>query len=211
MGHLGEFFLKCLVHHPHTIDHVARIAVSRKLFDDDLDEKKWASVALNQLQHHLDMGHDHEICWLLWITISLSIKLSDPVAEKLIAYPNAVVALMGMHARTLGLLKKTLDITAWKKRVNAPSLEEEWWLFAYECATKGWIKQQIDWTTIEDSVFERMKKAKVTFYRSSEKNEDVAKLKKGRPSIPVTGFGYDGEDEKGEKEEEEEDDFDADM
>jgi hypothetical protein len=171
--------------------------VSRKLFNDDLDQKKWEGVALNQLQHHLEMGHDHEICWLLWIVVSLSIKLSDAIAIKLISYPNAVVALMGMHARTRGLFKKSLDISAWQKRVSVTSLDEEWWLFAYECANKGWIKQKIDWVTIKDSPFEQMRKPKVTFYRSSEKNEDIAKLKKGKPAIPAAGFGYDGDEEVG--------------
>ena len=34
---LENFFIKCLIHHPHTGEQVARIIVSRKLFDDDLD------------------------------------------------------------------------------------------------------------------------------------------------------------------------------
>jgi hypothetical protein len=84
---LENFFIKCLVHHPHTIDHVARIAASRRLFHNDVNGKRWASVITNQLQHHLNIGHDHEVCWLLWITILFSIKLDDPTAVKLISYP----------------------------------------------------------------------------------------------------------------------------
>jgi hypothetical protein len=142
------------------------------------------------------MGHDHEVCWLLWIIILLAIKLDDQTAAQLISYPNAVVALMGMHARTRGLFKKSLSIANWEMRVSAASLDEDWRLFAYECAAKDWIKQKIDWTKIKCSIFERMHEAKVTFYRSSEKNADVANLEKGKPAIPSTGFGYDGDEEE---------------
>jgi hypothetical protein len=103
---------------------------------------------------------------------------------------------MGMHARRRNLFKKSLSISTWESRVNVAALNEEWWIFAYECATKGWIKQKLDWTKIKGSIFEKMKDAKVTFYRTSEKSADIAKLKKGKPAIPSTGFGYDGEEEE---------------
>jgi hypothetical protein len=144
------------------------------------------------------MGHDHEICWLLWTAHSLSIGLSDEISKQLSVYPNPLVALMGMHARALGLISPTIDIAPWSDRVNVSSLDEEWWMFSYECAVKNWIAGKIDWTTIQDTIFDRMRKAQVTFYLSGAKSQEVAQLETDKPAIPSKLFAYELEEEEAE-------------
>ena len=196
-----NFLIKCLYNYPHSTDYIARIIVRRSAMFDDLDKKKWERVIGNRLLNNIQMGHDHEICWLLWTAISLKLPITDEVAKKIIAYQNPLVALMGAHALSCGLINAALDVTAWESHVSTEQLNEEWWMFAYECSLRGWFKTNLKNAEMKDTIFLALKDAKVSFYDETIPSDDENYFASG-VAIPALGFGYeDGEEEEEEEEE----------
>lgn len=161
----------------------------------DLNSEKWSRVISNRLVNNIQMGHDHEICWLLWTTISLLLPIPDDVSAKIIAYQNPIVALMGAHALSRKLIDSKLNINAWESHVKAEQLGEEWWMFAYECSLRGWLKTNLNAATLKGTIFEQLKKANISFYDDKIPAEHENYFDDDG-AIPKTGFGYEDEEEE---------------
>jgi hypothetical protein len=132
-----NFLVKCAYDFPHTTDYVARILIWRDIVFSDLSKGKWTRVINNRPNHHIDLGHDHEICWLLWAAISLDYPLADQTASRTVNYTNPLIALMGVHAFSRKLIGDAVDLSAWEANISASQLSEKWWMFAYECSLRG--------------------------------------------------------------------------
>lgn len=189
---LENFLIKTLYFHPHAIDYVCLIVVWRHLNSADIELAKW-KVAINErLMHHLRMGHDQEISWLLFLTIACEIKIADEVARELVQYPNAVCAIQALHARRLGLFSHTIPIDFWRTKLGPENFNSEWWLFAYEAFAKNWLGgSNIAATVTTEDAFHHMKKAGVTFYQSSATVKDLIDYKDDAPAIQIETSEYD--------------------
>jgi hypothetical protein len=189
-----NFLAKCVYNFPHSMDYVARILIWRDIQFSDLDEKKWIRVINNRLSHNIEMGHDHEICWLLWATISLDFPISDSVADKMVSYSNPLVALMGAHALSRKLISGGVNLDVWESSVRPSQLNEEWWMFAYECSLRGWLKTNISTTSLKDTIFATMKAAGVSFYNEKIPSEYENYFDDEDTAIPAASLGYEDEE-----------------
>ncbi len=190
-----NFLVKCAYDFPHTMDHVARILIWRDIKFSDLTKEKWTRVINNRLVHHVDMGHDHEICWLLWASTSLGYTLTDAVATKLVGYANPLVALMGAHALSKKLISDKVDLGAWESCINPQQLNEEWWMFAYECSLWGWLKTNLNNASLKGTIFADLKAANVSFYEQKSPSEQEHYYDDEETAIPSASFGYEDEEE----------------
>ena len=188
-----NFLIKCLYDYPHTIDYISRILIWRKLFGGTISKKIWQHAVNNRLAYHISMGHDQEISWLLWTAISLKYPIGIDVANSLTTYENSVIALMSMHAKREKVLPPKTNLDFLKGKMADTSLEDEWWLFTYECAQKKWLSPSPKWTTTAGKLFQEMKSAGVFFYRSGA--DALSDFEENKPAIPSSGFGYEDEDE----------------
>jgi hypothetical protein len=194
-GVTENFLIKCIYNFPHSTDYVSRIIVRRGITHDDLNRNKWARAIGNRLMTNSKMGHDHEICWLLWTATSLLLPLANDVATEIIAYSNPMVALMGAQALSRKLIDPKLDVSAWESHIHADQLADEWWMFAYECSLRGWLKANLKDAALKGTIFEFLKKSNVSFYDDMLPSEYEEYFDE-EGAIPSTGFGYeDGEDE----------------
>src|SRR5579871_159058 len=189
-----NFLVKCAYDYPHSTDYVARILVWRNILFSDVDKEKWIRVINNRLIHNTKLGHDHEICWLLWATIALDFPLIDQTSNELVAYPNPLVALMGAQALSRKLIGDAVDLSQWESYIDNSQLDEEWWIFAYECSLRGWLKKNLSTASLAGTIFADLKANGVSFYNDKTPSEYEDYYEDDGP-IPGTSLGYEDEEE----------------
>ena len=110
-----EPFLKRVsVHYGHTIDYVARILVYRHLKWRDLDVKGWRTILEKILDYHGSLGHDSEVCWLVYLNKILGLKIHDKVAENIVSNCGALSVLAVLNSVDDGLVDRTIFENVWE-------------------------------------------------------------------------------------------------
>ena len=79
----------------------------------------------------------------LWAAILLEIELTAPVGRAVSRMDDDIVAMVALHANSLGLLAG-LDTSRWRPHMSRAGLYEEHWLLAYEALHHGWLPSTDD-------------------------------------------------------------------
>jgi hypothetical protein len=189
---LENFLIKVLYFFPHAIDYVCLIAAWRNFKNQDLNLGKWTMAINERLKHHLDMGHDQEISWLLFLSLCCELQIDGAVAKALLQYPNAICALQAFHARRAGLLDKNLSVDFWREYAQPKHFETEWWIFAYEIYRKNWLGGRTVWShVLAQDPFKKMKDAGVVFYSSNKPLKEIIGFEEDAPAIKTFTSEYD--------------------
>jgi hypothetical protein len=105
----------------------------------DLDLALAESTFNAIIERSAPLGHHHEVCWSLWGTLSLGLRIHDAAREALQKVDNALVALMALDAVETGLIPTALDRSRWAAHMTQGDLYDDQWLLAYEANVKGWL------------------------------------------------------------------------
>jgi hypothetical protein len=117
------------------------------------------------LQVHAPLGHGSEVAWALWAAIWSQTPISSDVAALITSSEDAVVALLALHARSLGRISLPLDVSQWEQMMTADSIYNGNWLLAYEADVQGWLPSADRRNHIDgDPNLSQLKAAGVTFY-----------------------------------------------
>ena len=112
---------------------------------------------------HAPREQGSEVAWALWAAAAWSLTLSDATAKAVSGMDDNVVALLALHANTVGVWSRgSLDRQRWTTTVAHPNvLHSENWLLAYEAQKQGWIPVP---TVLQHPVFSAMHSAGVSFF-----------------------------------------------
>jgi hypothetical protein len=106
-----------------------------------------------------------EIAWALWAAICFDRRISAKLAKRLDGNPDSVVAILALHARSLGIIRKTVRFPIWESRMRGSSLSGPEWLLAYEADIKGWLPSAEKPNHVDSNPgFSLLKQANVSFY-----------------------------------------------
>ncbi len=83
-------------------------------------------------------AHGSEVAWAIWTAILLDIRLGAVVGRTISRMDDDIVALVALHARSLGLLTG-IDSSRWAPRMTRTGLFEEHWLLSYEALHHQWL------------------------------------------------------------------------
>lgn len=124
-------------------------------------------------------AHGSEVAWALWAAILLEITLSVPVGRAVSRMDDDIVALVALHAQSLGHLPG-LDTGRWLPHMSRTGLYEEHWLLAYEALHHGWLPSTTsrDYTR-GDSLFGALRRNNVCFYDATARLTAPAITKSG--------------------------------
>lgn len=122
-------------------------------------------VIADTLDQGASLTHGSELAWALWAAIWFKRRIATRLAKKLDGNPDPVVALLALHAKSLGLIKKSVTFHAWSSLMRRSSLYDSSWLLAYEADVHGWLTSAEKSNHIDDDPnYSQLKKAGVSFY-----------------------------------------------
>jgi hypothetical protein len=161
-GDIYEAFLRAsIVHDASTMPLVTHLLFERKKAGDLAEGQEMINTLSRLLAFHSEFRHPFEVCWLLWLARILKLELPERVVQAACGMDDAVVALMMLDLREIGLARD-LDTTRWETAMRADSLYSEHWLLAYEAAVRGWLPE--DGYLGADPFFSELADRSVTFY-----------------------------------------------
>lgn len=132
------FLKRCVVLFGHSIDYAIRVLLWFYWNGGDIDEQ-WPSILLRALRQHAALGHDNEVCWLLFATSHLDIEIPQGVCSSILAdcgpmTCSALLTLADQGRASRGVFE------IGRARLNAhsaPDVSEDWPLLA-EWLVQGW-------------------------------------------------------------------------
>jgi hypothetical protein len=142
---------------------LCKLAVGGYPINIKLLSRTISSVISQALTH----SHGSEIAWAIWLSICFEIAVEKPIAEKISKTQDPIIALLALHARSLGLIAD-LDVEMWRELLVKESLLNENWLLAYEANFKGWLasKTGVDFVGV-NATYKHLKSNGVYFYEEN--------------------------------------------
>jgi hypothetical protein len=114
---------------------------------------------------HAKLGNSSEIAWALWLTISAASPISSAAAVLIGNVDDCFVALLALHARSLGLIPPSLPTALWQQAMSRDELMGSRWLLSYEARQQGWLLSNGKGDhRIGHSLFEPLSAAGISFY-----------------------------------------------
>ena len=122
-------------------------------------------VITNILEEDSVLALGTEVSWALWTAIWFKRRIASKLAKRLDGNPDPVVAILALYAKSLGLIKKSVNFPIWASWMSASSLFGPQWLLAYEADIKGWLPSAEKPNHV-DSVpeFSLLKQAGISFF-----------------------------------------------
>jgi hypothetical protein len=133
------------------------------------------------LEDSTPLARGSEIVWALWAAIWFSRPIPIRLARRLDGIPDPFVAILALHAKSLGLIAKSVTFPLWAQEMRRTSLYGPNWLLAYEADVKGWLPSTERPNHVDsDPNFSQLKSAGVSFYDDSITVSSVSRIQ----SIP---------------------------
>lgn len=172
---LQSLLLNTLYIEPKVLPSVTGILIKYKKTGYPIDTDLVTQMLEDFILFHAQLNNDFEICWSLWITKALKLKLSEKVGTVLSNLSNPFVVLTALDLNKAGSFTPKLDTTNWRKLAKRENLYTEYWLIAYEAVIKGWITPTRDYIA-DDPFFAFLREKKVSFYHGN-KTLDTKRVK----------------------------------
>lgn len=162
---LCTLMLDCAIPEPACLQYVLEIIVDRvnRGAECPIDDPEEALNII--ISEHAAINHTSEVSWALWACLALQIKIQRQASQELQKCNNPFVALLALHANSVGIIEGDIDLTLWATCMTEESLYNENWILAYEANIKGWLPSQ-DSTdyVMSNGDFAFLKQAGVSFY-----------------------------------------------
>ena len=157
--------LLCAAPEPACLLHVLSQVIERVNGGFTADTNALAELVNLIVLEHASLRHSSEVAWALWAAIALHLPLDSDSVDALAHCDDPVVALLALHADSLGLAAKRLDTNPLLAHMTAEGLYDDHWLLVYEASVKGWLGSADGSDIIaKDPAFDYLRRAGVSFY-----------------------------------------------
>lgn len=185
------------------------ILILRHLDKKDVDVERIGTFAAARLPTLTRLQKRGEICWLLFLCISLKAVIRAAAVSELFDVEDSAIAILISDAKRLGLIQGSIDQSLWDRNLTADGLRSSMWLYAYESALKNLNSTRSKSHVTADPYFGPMLALDIEFYRSGafhmNRNALLARLRLERVRQQIQRAAVE------EDLAEEFDDFDADA
>ena len=130
-----------------------------------VDKRAASEVIESLIRTHSPVRNASEVAWGLWAAIALEVKLTNVAAKAVAALEDDFVALLALHANSLGLFRAgALDTSGWEELTDYDTvLSGPHWLLAYEASVRNWLSSPRSRVS-NDSFFQVLRARRVRFY-----------------------------------------------
>lgn len=123
---------------------------------------------------HALYNHHYEVSWLIWMAISLNIRLAPAASKLIFQIENDVCAILALHMRQRRLVGSSGNISSWLGSVSCEDLLGNHWLLIYEAAARdNWSISGARAAVDDDPFFSVMRDQGVSFYDTLARNRPV--------------------------------------
>ncbi|SAL22557.1 Reverse transcriptase (RNA-dependent DNA polymerase) [Caballeronia peredens] len=123
------------------------------------------------LIEHALYNHHFEVSWLLWLALSLNIRLSQNASNLIFRIENDICAILALHMRQRRLAGSSKEVAAWLGSISSSDLLSNHWLLIYESSLRdSWSIPGAKSAVDGDPLFSRMRDKGVSFYETRARN-----------------------------------------
>ncbi|MER9961542.1 RNA-directed DNA polymerase [Mesorhizobium sp. M0045] len=122
--------------HPHAVDYVCLLVAKRHALELQVDVDGWKSVAETIVRRALALSHDHEVLWMLWLMVVLSIDVNADMVDALLSSRNSHIRAFVVQAFVDGHLRRRPKLGLG----NALSSVDSNWLTNLVARSQGYSK-----------------------------------------------------------------------
>jgi len=159
---LQNLICQCALAEPGALEPV--VSILQQNSERDLTDAIDGLIS-STISYHAPLAHGSEVAWALWAAVWFRRDIPSSAAAKLVSNRDPAVAILALHARELGLIKRNVSFQAWGDDINSESLYGQQWLIAYEADFRGWLPSSSRAKYVEnDPNFSGLKQAGVSFY-----------------------------------------------
>lgn len=149
------------------VDTMVEIFVLRHNRSGDISKEMATSFIQSRLPLLCEHRRHGEAAWLLFMAISIGLKIKNQSVEGFFADSNALTALLIADLKAKGLIVGKIDPSVWNKSLTTDDLDGEMWLYSYESTLKGINGSGVgDGFLKSHRYFGKLYEKKIDFYRS---------------------------------------------
>ncbi len=129
---------------PGCLRFVVDVLLGNKIRSAYTIDTSLGSTAINFLiETSAPVGHGSEVVWSIWVSMLLNLRIEPRSQDLIAAMDDAIVAVAAMIAREQTALPPTFDSALWRSWLVNDAFKDEYWIFAYECAKRGWFTGEV--------------------------------------------------------------------
>ncbi|HDU8646496.1 TPA: RNA-directed DNA polymerase [Morganella morganii subsp. morganii] len=162
---MESYLLKMAYTFPNSIEIVSRFLVTYNYYNYKIDIKNIKIFVNSLVAEHSNASHHNEVCWLLWLSKELKVKLSAANVNRVLNMDSNACVLVLLDLMSQGLInRKYIPESKLEKYISSDSLKESSWLVSYEGGKRKWLGNN-DISFIEErKEFKLLLDEKVSFY-----------------------------------------------
>ncbi len=168
-----SFLVRIGQEHGNCLDSIAKIICTYVAAGYPILECIPAFIDRLIVEHAL-YNHHYEVSWLVWMAISLNIRLAPSASKLIFQIENDICAILALHMRQRRLVGSSGNISSWLGPVSCEDLLGNHWLLIYEAAARdNWSISGARAAVDDDPFFSVMRKQGVSFYDTLARNRPV--------------------------------------
>lgn len=168
-----SFLLRIGQEHGNCLDSVVKIICTYVAAGYPILECINAFIDRLVIEHAL-YNHHFEVSWLLWMAISLNIRLTPNASKLIFRIENDICAILALHMRQRRLVGSSKELSSWLGPVSSEDLLGNHWLLIYEAALHdSWAIEGAKEAVDGDPFFSAMREKGVSFYTTVTRNRPV--------------------------------------
>lgn len=139
-----QLLWQCITADPGCLRFVVDVLLGNKITSSYTIDLSLGSTAINSLiESSAPVGHGSEVVWSIWAAMLLNLPIEPRSQDLIAAMDDAIVAVAAMVAKEQTTLPPTFDSALWRSWLVTDAFKDEYWLFAYECAKRGWFAGEV--------------------------------------------------------------------
>ncbi len=179
-----DYLLSSYRQNPTVLPILVEMLILRNIDKNDVTIERISSFVTARLSALLRLQKHGEICWLLFLCISLKAPIRASTISELFEVDDGAIAVLISDAKRLGVITGSIDQTSWDGSLTKEGLRSSMWLYSYESTLKGLNASGVKSHVTSDPYFGPLLALSIEFYRSDSfhmnRNALLARLRHER-------------------------------
>lgn len=138
VDHICSLAFQCALSFPETSQHYVSILTLLQRYGHEWHRDTAAACLGRLIEINCKLKNDNEICWCIWGSIALDLKLPPQTSAAFVSTNSPCVSLLVQVALESSVLDVKPDVSQWISAVNYEGVYGNQWILGFESAGRGW-------------------------------------------------------------------------